>query len=88
MYSLFLSFYTYNNISPNNGTLLNGLLIPKLLNNCIASCSFTNTPHAAHFDDKNGLPLLVLHIFQSRFSVFFNKLNNTSACFYNTQRKT
>ena len=75
MYSLFLLFYTYNNISPNNRTLLNGLFIPKLLNNSIASCSFTNLdfliPHTAHFDDKNGLPSLVLNIFQSRFSVFF-----------------
>ena len=39
----FHSFYTFNEdalqnkISPNNGTLLNGVLIPKLLNSPFAS---------------------------------------------------
>ena len=47
-------------MSPNNGTLLNGVLRLKLLNNPFASCSFKYVnfllPHAALFDDKNGLP--------------------------------
>ena len=41
-------------MSPNNGTLLNGFLRPKLLNNPFASYSFINLdfllPHTAHFD--------------------------------------
>ena len=60
---------------PNSGTLLKGVLIPKLLNNPYASCSFINLdfllPHAAQFDDKAILAFLVLTIFASLFSVFF-----------------
>ena len=41
-------------ISPNIGILLNGALIPNLLNNPFASCSFINLdfllPHIAYFD--------------------------------------
>ena len=40
----------------NNGILLKGVLIPKLLNNPFAFCSFINLdsllPHTAHSDDK------------------------------------
>ena len=40
-------------MSPNDGTLLNGVVRPKLLNNHFASCSFTNLDflltHTAHF---------------------------------------
>ena len=43
--------------SPNNGILLRGVLIPKLLKNPSASCSFINLnflmSHTAHFDDKS-----------------------------------
>ena len=50
-------------MSPSNGILLKGVLIPKLLNNPSASCSFINfdflLPHTAHFDDNTNLPFLV-----------------------------
>ena len=40
-------------MSPNNGTLFNRVLRPKLLNNLFASCSFTNLdfllPHTSTF---------------------------------------
>ena len=63
------------------GTLLNGVLIPKLLNSPFASWLLINLdfllPHIAHFDDIIALPLLVLEIFGSMFSVSFYTLNNT-----------
>ena len=50
-------------MSPNNGTLLNGVFRPKLLNNLFVSCSFINLdfllPHTAHFDNNTVLPFLV-----------------------------
>ena len=67
----------------NNGILRNGVLIPKLLNNPSAPCSFINLdfllPHTAHFDDKFNLSFLHLYSLY-----FFYTLNNMSACsFYN-----
>ena len=51
-------------MSPSRGTLLNGVLIPSLLNNPFASCFLINldflVPHIAHFDNIIRLPLLVL----------------------------
>ena len=42
-------------MSPNIGNLLNGVLIPSLLNNPFASCFLINfdflLPHIAHFDN-------------------------------------
>ena len=42
-------------MSPNSGTLPKDVLIPILLNNTFASCSFINLeillPHSTHFDD-------------------------------------
>ena len=62
-------------MSPNNGTLLNAVLRPKLPNNTFASCFLTNLnfllPHTAHFDDNVGLPLLVLISFKFTLFVFF-----------------
>ena len=62
-------------MSPNIGNLLKGVLIPNLLNNPFASCFLINLdfllPHIAHFDNIIALPLLVLEIFGSMFSVFF-----------------
>ena len=62
-------------MSPNNETLLNVVLRPKLLNISFASCSFLNLdfllPHATHFDDSTVLPFLVFNIFGSTFSVYF-----------------
>ena len=48
-------FYTLKNkMSPNNGTLPNGVLRPKPLNKPFAFWSFTNLafliPHTEHFD--------------------------------------
>ena len=72
-------------MSPNNGTLLNGVLRLKLLNNPFASCSFKYVnfllPHAALFDDKNGLPPYFLKLLNQYFLYFFFTLNNMSTCF-------
>ena len=50
-------------MSPSNGTLLNGVLRPKLLNFPFASCVLINLhslpPHIVHFDNNIVLPLLV-----------------------------
>ena len=58
----------------NNEILLKGVLIPKLLNNPFASCSFINLdfllPRTACFDDKTK-PFLVFSSFASLFSVIF-----------------
>ena len=66
---------TQNKISPNIGTLLNGVLIPKLLNKPFASWFLINLhfllPHIAHFDNIIDLPLLVLKISGSMFLVSF-----------------
>ena len=55
--------------------ILNGVLIPKLLNKPFASYSFTNLdfliPQSAHFDCIINLPFFVLKIFEFKFSVFF-----------------
>ena len=62
-------------MSPNNETLLNAVLRPKLLNNTFASCLFMNLdfllPHTAHFDDNIGLPFLVLTLLNLYFLYFF-----------------
>ena len=51
-------------MSPNIGNLLNGVLIPNLLNSPFASWFLMNLdfllPHIAHFDNIITLPLLVL----------------------------
>ena len=58
----------------NNEILLSGVLIPKLLNNPSASCSFINLdfllPHTAHFDNKAKYHFIVFIIFASTFFVF------------------
>ena len=47
---------------PSNGVLYSGVLIPKLLSNPFASCSFTNLDflilHSTHYDR-----IIVLHLF-------------------------
>ena len=72
----------------NNGVLLNGVLIHKLINNPFASCSLINLdfllPQTTHFDDKANLPFLVFIVFASLFLYFFYTLNNVLTClFYN-----
>ena len=50
----------------NNGILLKGVLITKLLNNPFASCSFTNLDflllHIKHYGDSITLPLNIMMI--------------------------
>ena len=62
-------------MSPNIGNLLNGVLIPNLLNNPVASCFLINldflAPLIAHFDNIIILPLLVLETCGSMFFVCF-----------------
>ena len=62
-------------MSPNNGILFNGVLIPKLLNNPFASCSFMNLefllPHTAHFDNNKDLPFFVLNTLEFILSASF-----------------
>ena len=62
-------------MSPNIGTLLNGVLVPKLLNSPFASWFLINLdsllPDIAHFDNTIALPLLLLEVFGSLFSVSF-----------------
>ena len=71
-------------MSPNNGTLLNAVLKPKLPNNTFASCFFMNLNFllldTAHFDDNIGLPFLVFNTFKFILFVFFCTVNNKSAC--------
>ena len=59
-----------------------GVLIPKLLNKPLASCSFTNLdfliPQTEHFDCIISLLSFVLKIFEFRFSVFFSTLHARS----------
>ena len=68
-----------NKISPNNGILLNGVLITKLLNNSLASCSLINLdflpPHIAHSNNSTVLPLLdfeTLEFMLSGFVFYFH----------------
>ena len=72
--------------SPNIGTLLKGVLIPKLLNNTFASCFLRNfnflPPLMAHFDNIIVLSLLVAETFGLILSVFFCTLNNKTTLFY------
>ena len=95
MYLLFYLFYTdndyQNNTLPSNEILLRRVLIPKLLNNPFASCSFINLdfllPHIAHFDDDIDLPFLVFNTFELTYSVFFLHFKKYVNMFYNDQHK-
>ena len=62
----------------NNGILLKGVLISKLLNKPFAPCCFSNldflSPHVRHFYCIINLPFFALKTFGFRFSVFFLKL--------------
>ena len=59
------SLYTQNK-SFHSRILLNVVLIPKLISNPFASCSFTNldflNPHSVHFDCIINLPFFLLKI--------------------------
>ena len=59
-------------MSPNIGTLLNGVLIPKLLNSLFIFNKFCFfTVHIAHFDNTIVLPLLLFETLGFMFSVSF-----------------
>ena len=65
--------------------LVNGVLIPKLLNNPFVSCSFKNfdflLPHIAHFDNIIVTPFLVFETPAFMLSVFFYTLDNKITLF-------
>ena len=67
--------------------LLNGNLIPKLLNNFFASCFFIVLDflllHTAHFDTNIVLPFLVFETFKFMFSVFYLHYRQNESMFYN-----
>ena len=69
------NIHIQNKISPNIGTLLNGVLIPKLLNSPFVSWFLINLdfllPHITHFDNTIVLPLLVFETLVFMFSVSF-----------------
>ena len=66
---------TQSKMSPNNGTLLNGILRAKLLNSPFASQFLVNLdfllPHYGHFDNIIVLPLLVFETLGFMFFVYF-----------------
>ena len=73
---LFHSFYTVEKYYPIIGILfINGIFIPKLLNNTLASCSLINfdllQPETAQFDESIVLPFFVFTTFGFLISVFF-----------------
>ena len=72
-------------MSPDNGTLLNGLI----LNNRFASCSFINLdsllPHTAYFDNNIVLPFLVFITFGSTLSVSYLRFKQYVNMFYKIQ---
>ena len=81
-----LFLYGQSKTSSNNGILLKGVLIPKLLSNSFASCSLINfdflLPHRAHFDNTIVLPLLVFETLGFMPSVFFCTLDDKMKLFY------
>ena len=73
-------------ISPNNGTSLNDVLRPKLLNIPLASCYLMNLDfslsHIAHFDNNIVLPLLVSETLGFMFLYLLYTLNYKITLFY------
>ena len=65
----------WNKMSPNNGSLLKGVVIPDWMNNQQPSCFFINFDflllHIVHFHKKMILSLLVFETFGFTFSVCF-----------------
>ena len=73
-------------MSPNIGNLLNGVLIPNLLNNPFASWFLINLDfllrHIAHFDNIITLPLLVLETYGFIFFVCFLNFKQYDSILY------
>ena len=64
---------------PNNGILLEGVLIPSSVNNPLASCFIINLDlpfHTGHFDKSIVFSLLVLEPFVFILSISFLHFNN------------
>ena len=69
-------------MSPNNGTLLNGVLRLKLFNNPFFFLNFDFLVlYTAQLDDKNVLLSLVFKTLESTPSAFYYTLNKMSICF-------
>ena len=70
----------------NNGILLRGVLIPKLLNKPFASCSFKNLdfliPQTEHFDCITNLLFFVLFLDQYFQYLFYTLRNKYSSYYY------
>ena len=58
-------------MSTNNGTLFNGVLRPKLLNNPFASCSVVNLDFFYHVQHILTTTMFYHFLFSSTFSVSF-----------------
>ena len=75
-------------MSPNNGILFNGVLIPKQLNNPFDPCFFIRFDilllHTAPFDDNIVEPFLFYRNFESTFSVSFLNFKEYINMFYKT----
>ena len=66
-------------MSPNNGILFKGVLVPNLLCKPLASCSLKNLDllHNSHFDKKStALPLIILETLGFILCVFLYALKN------------
>ena len=72
-------------MSHNKGTLLNGVIRLKLLNNHFTFSSLINLDFlptdTKNFDDNIALLFSVFETFEFILSVFFYTLNNTLTCF-------
>ena len=81
-----IKLHSINILLPKHGILLNGVLIPNLLNKSLASFYLINIDffllHTAHFDKRIDLPLLVFETHGFKFSLSFCTLNNIIALFY------
>ena len=75
LFTISFILYNQNKTSSNNGTLLNGVLRPRLLNIHCASCFFINIvslhPHTSHFHNNIVLPSLVFQTLEFMFSLSF-----------------
>ena len=66
LFTILFILYLQNKIFPNNGILLNEVLIAKLLNNPLASSVLINLnfllSHNAHFDKSISFTLFVFSV--------------------------
>ena len=69
-----------NKMSPNNGILFNGVLIPKLLNNPFACCTLINfdflLSHIAHVDKIRWLFLKLWELYFQYFFLHFKQYDD------------